>query len=409
MRRRVCTQVVEGARPASQSRSRKLPASAALLGLFVFAVSVNAMPAALLRAADEFEVGIGAMAQATAVQFAGFVVAAIVGGVLSDRLGKKHLLQAACVLLLVGAIIVSVAPGLRHAFLGAGLMGIGGGALECLSTTLLSDLFSDRRKFFLNLSQVVFCTGAVSGPFLMGLVLPVGVSWRYFFGGIAAMGAVLFVLFSVSQIPRPPHEERIHFDALVRIVRRPALMLSCAALFGYVLTESAIVIYSNAYLQTEHQAPERWAIYSLSLFWFSMGIGRFLCALIPERIAYRPVIVGLLFLTTVTLVLQNWASGWVASLVLFALSGLACSGIWPLIIGMTASVHAGYSGTVLGITIAVGALGCVVAPTVMNTFFSHLPPVAVYPAASLPLVFSLVFILWLKPSRQRSRTPSVTS
>jgi MFS family permease len=377
------------------NHSRRLPAFAALLGLFVFAVSANALPAALLRAAGEFDIGIGAMAQVSAVQFAGFFLAAIAGGVLADRLGKKHVLQGACALLLAGSIIVSLAPGLGQAFVGAGLMGIGGGTLESLSTTLLSDLFPDRRKFFLNFSQVVFCAGAVTGPFLMGLLLPLGVSWRFFFGSIGAQSVILFALFSLSHIPRPTHDERIRFEILGEIVRRPALLMSCAALFGYVLMESAVVIYVNAYLQTEHQAPERWAIYGLSLFWFSMGLGRILCALIPERVAYRPIIAGLLLLTALALLLQYWASGWVVSLVLFALAGLACAGTWPLIIGMTASRHAGYSGTVLGITIAVGALGCAAAPTVMNALFEHVPAIAVYPAVSSSLLVSVVLILLL--------------
>lgn len=335
------------------------------------------------------------MAQVSAVQFVGFIVASIAGGVLSDRLGKKHVLQGACALLLVGSMVVSLASELPHAFAGACLMGLGGGILESLSTTLLSDLFPDRRKFFLNFSQVVFSSGAVAGPFLMGLLLPLGVSWRLCFGGIGGLSIVLFGLFSISHIPKPTHDERIHFEALGRIVRRPALLMICVALFGYVLTESAVVIYANAYLQTEHHAPERWAIYGLSLFWFSMGLGRILCALIPERVPYPPVIAGLLLLTTLPLILQYWASGWVVSLVLFALTGLACAGTWPLIIGMTASRFPGYSGTVLGITIAVGAMGCAMAPTVMNALFDHITASAVFPAVSLSLVVSLVLIFLL--------------
>jgi len=93
--------------------------------------------------------------------------------------------------------------------------------------------------------------------------------------------------------------------------------------------------------------------------------------------------------------LQYWASGWVVSLVLFALTGLACAGTWPLIIGMTASRFPGYSGTVLGITIAVGAMGCAMAPTVMNALFDHITASAVFPAVSLSLVVSLVLIFLL--------------
>ena len=90
---------------------KRVPATAALFSLLVFGLSANALPATLLRAAREFAIPFQELAQVSAVQFMGFFLAAVVGGILSDRFGKKHIMQTACVLMVAGATTWTVAPG----------------------------------------------------------------------------------------------------------------------------------------------------------------------------------------------------------------------------------------------------------------------------------------------------------
>jgi fucose permease len=378
---------------------RRPAAVAALLSLFVFALSSNALPAVLLRAADGLAVSMGALAQVAAVQFAGFFIAAVAGGILADHVGKKCILLTACGLMLAGSVVWSLANNLPAAFAGGALMGLGGGVIESMSSTVLSDLFPDRRKFILNLSQVIYCAGAVAGPVIMGWLLPLGISWRVCFAGIAGAGLILTFLFARAILPVPAEDERIHLAALKAIVHRRTFILPCIAIFLYVLTETGVIVYGNAYLQTVHHAPERWAILFLSFFWIGMMAGRWGCALIPERIPYTPLIAGFLVIAALTLILQQWAGGWVSSLVLLTLTGTAFCGIWPLIVGLSASLNSGYSGTVLGVTIAAGSLGCVAAPTMLNTLFARVPPAAIFPITAVPLLLAALALLLIRQER----------
>ena len=381
---------------AEKASEKRRVAVAALVSLFVFALSSNALPAVLLRAADGLSVSMGQLAQVSAVQFSGFLVAAIAGGIFADHVGKKRVLQVACGCLLAGALTWSIARTLSMALIGGGLMGLGGGVIESMSSTVLSDLFPDRRKFVLNISQIIFCLGAISGPAMMSWLLPLGVPWRSCFLGIAIASTILLVLFSRVTLPAPTSDERIHLGALKSIVRRRSVLVPCLVLFLYVLTEASVIVYGNAYLQTVHQAPERWAIGFISLFWFGMMLGRLACAAIPERVPYAPLIASLLVVTAATLVLQQWADGWRSSLVLLTLTGVMLSGIWPLIVGMAATLNTGYSATVLGVTIAVGSLGCVVAPTLMNTLFAYAPARAIFPIIAFPLLLAALVLMITK-------------
>lgn len=391
--------------PAPSSANRTSAAAAASLSLFVFALSANTLPASLMRTAADFGITFQSLAQVSAVQFAGYFFAAVVGGVASDMFGKKLVLRAACLLMTAGAAAWAAAPGRGAAFAGAAVMGLSGGILESMGTSLLSDLYPSRRKLVLNLSQLLYCAGAIAAPFLMAWLLPRGVSWRWFFGMTAVSGMVLFALYAASDIPRPTREERIHPRALHDIARRARFWIPCLVLFCYVLSENSVIVFANAYLRTVHGAPESWAILSLSLFWASMGIGRLLCALIHEDVCYARLVAGLLTLTAACLAGQRWAATWPVSLLLFALSGLAFSGIWPLIVGMSASWNPRYSGSVLGTTIALGALGCVAAPPLVGVLMARLPGPAVFPVMALPLLLAAALLVVARKTATRRGQP----
>ena len=142
-----------------------MPAAAGLLSLLVMGASANALPAAIMRAASDFQMAPASLAQAVSVQFAAFLLAAIAGGILADVVGKKVVLQGAGLLTAAGGLLWSVAGGGAMACAASVLLGLGGGILESMGSSVLSDLFPDRRKFFLNLSQVMFCVGA--GAFVL--------------------------------------------------------------------------------------------------------------------------------------------------------------------------------------------------------------------------------------------------
>jgi fucose permease len=373
-------------RSTFQSAStRVLPAVAALISLFAFAWSANTLPAALLRASAELGISPQALAGVASAQFFAFVVTTVAAGLTADVIGKKPVFLASCVLLLLGAAACAAARNLGTAYAGGVLMGMGGGVLESMACALLSDLFPARRKLYLNLSQVVYCAGALSGSMAMGLLLPLGVSWRYFFVALSALSAGLLGLYAVSTIPPPAGHERINPERLAGLLGRTSFLVPCLVLFLYVLPESCMAVYVNYYLRQHRAAPENWAIYSLAAVWGAMAVGRLLCALLPERHSYEKILMGLLGASAIALAAQGLVSDWRASFGLFTFTGFLMSGTWPLMVGMAAQRNPVYSGTVVGLTCAAGAMGGAVAAPLMNTLFARLPPSGVFPVLALSL------------------------
>jgi len=198
-------------------------------------------------------------------------------------------------------------------------------------------MFPDRRKLLLNVSQVLFCAGAVAGPAVAGWLLPRGISWRWFFVGVGVLTGMLLVPFALCELS-PGHAHKgtgtgTGTVPLPRLICRASVWVPALAIFLYVTAEMSVALYANAYLQRAFNAPERWAILSISLFWLSMGVGRAACALVPERWSYEKLIAGLAVAAAVCMFCQWFAPGWVSALLLFAGTGFAFAGIWPLIVG----------------------------------------------------------------------------
>jgi FHS family glucose/mannose:H+ symporter-like MFS transporter len=381
----------------NQNYWKVLPAFAALFSLTVFAVSANIIPSILLRAASDFNISPELMSGATTVQFAGFIAATILGGIFADLMGKKTVFLAACFFTMSGAVIWYCAGSLGMIFLGSLTMGMGGGILESMSSALLSDLFPHKRKLYLNLSQAAYCIGAASGPFLIGMLLGMEeVSWRVIFLFLAAMAAVLLIFYSLSRIPKSIEEESISLQIFTRIMKKWSFICPCIVIFLYVFAETVHMVFINYYLRRHFQAPENWAVYGLSIFWLSMTLGRMICAFIPESVSYRKIIASLMFAGGLLMFSQLFVQQWQVGIVIFALTGFVFSGTWPLIIGLTAKINPGYSGTVIGVTVAAGAVGTVAAAPVMGLCFNLLPLSYAFTFASVSMFTGCVLILFVK-------------
>lgn len=370
--------------------SRRVTIVAACGSFFVFAVSAVILPAALVRAAEDFDVSAGTLTLVASTQFAAFFLATIVGGLLSDRYGKPPVLQVGCGLIVLGSVLWACAGNLFAAHVAAAFLGMGGGILEGMGSALLADLYPDRRKFILNLSQVAYCAGAVAGPVVMSFLLPLRLSWRIFFAAEAALGVVLLGLYRLAPPSRPSGAPGCDLMHALQFLRERSVFLPAIGLFGYVLAESGVVIYVNLYLQKQHGAPEHWAILGLSLVWAAMLVGRLLCAALPERLPTGRLITALTILSAAVLAVQFLAQGWVVSLALFGVTGFLFSGIWPLTVALCANVHPDRTGSAVGLVIAIGSLGVVVAPMVVDTLLQTGYGRYIFPVLGLALLGTVV-------------------
>jgi fucose permease len=170
-------------------------------------------------------------------------------------------------------------------------------------------------------------------------------------------------------------------------------------IFLYVTAETALVSFVNIYLFEYRGAPERAAIQAISWFWAMMLVGRLLCSVLPARLADRKLIVGTMAAGAAGIVLTIPMPGWPGVLAALLLASFLMAGAWPTIVAKTARDNADRASTVVGITVAAGSLGCIVAPPIMGLLFGAIPPSLAMVAPALPLLLGSGLAAWKRPNR----------
>jgi len=381
----------------AQAVSRRRLTAAALLSLASFAASINLVFAALVRMGDEFGVRPELLASLTSLYFVAFFIVSSASGFVSDRRGIRAPLLFGNLMTMSGGLIFASAHSAPSLVIGAIVMGMGGGATEGMCTALLARIYPGRERFVVGFSQAGYCFGAILGPLVMGILLPLGVSWRLFFIPVAALALANLVLFATSRYPPNEHAQRAAGPEVtpdptsvapeaVSLLRSPGVLRWCAIIFLYVLAETALVSFVNLYLFEYRSAPERIAIQAIAWFWAIMLVGRLLVSVLPATLADRKLIAGAMLSGATAILLSILLPGWPGALAAILAASFLMAGTWPTIVATTTRANTGQASAVVGITVAAGSLGCIVAPPFMGALFGLILPALAMAAPAVPLL-----------------------
>jgi fucose permease len=106
--------------------------------------------------------------------------------------------------------------------------------------------------------------------------------------------------------------------------------LYAAAGFLYGMLETLNGNWAIPYLSTESGVPAQGATVALAAFWAMLTLGRVLVAIVSVRGSARLIYVGLPILLIIALLMTSRAQSEADGILAFALTGLACSAIFPL-------------------------------------------------------------------------------
>ena len=399
-----------------------------LFTLVLFAMTSNVVFSSLGRVSTTFGVSSELFSFAVSVQFVGYVVTCLLIGVLSDRFGKKMMLIGSCVAAALGALGWTVSPyfaGFVADFLrlfddepsreavavvsvsiGALLLGGGGGVLEGMGSAILTDLHPDKSKFYMNLSQIAYCVGAIIPTMLVGRLYPLGLSWQWAFTGVAMSSVVMAAVCFPMCLPETSQGRAGHggLKSVMKIL--PSVTIPSICQFCYVFPETGMATFLGIYLKDYLHAPESMSIYCLPLFWAMVIAGRMFCAYLPQKQRYEWIIAALMLCSGTVIACQTFVTSWKISMMLFGLTGFAFSGIWPLNVSLATTRNLEDSGAATGITISAGALGCIVNPLVMGPLLHRNLVKAAFLSLSGLLALGAVLMLgslWFEQIRKKNR------
>src|SRR4051812_8147131 len=103
--------------------------------------------------------------------FLGSVVSQSVAGFMTDRIGHRPVLLTGLILIATGMLGLSLSPSFPFALVAAFVMGLGNGAVVVSVNLLVAQEFSESGVSALNMTNVFYGLGAITGPIVVGLLL----------------------------------------------------------------------------------------------------------------------------------------------------------------------------------------------------------------------------------------------
>ncbi|MDX1487547.1 MAG: MFS transporter [Acidiferrobacterales bacterium] len=336
-------------------------------------------------------------------QVAMAILGALVGGSLAKRLGLKHLLWIALVvnafsqLALAGSVVMNPSVAFGVVLLGTASLGLGFGLSGAPLNSYPPAFFPERRDTALVALHTSLGVGLASGPLLVGWFVAEGL-WVAFPLLLLTISVALALATLWTNLPSADLSGGTAASPAPQ--ERPATALSfwlfATITVLYAFAEGTFSNWAVIYLHEAKQLPEMTAALALSLFWAAMAGGRLLVSTLVLYVAAQRVWLFLPNVMITAFLALPYANSAATGIGLFALAGLACSGFFPLTIGLVSKrfpQHVAWVSSMMiaALMIGVGLGSFIIGPLRQWLTLEQLYQVStIYPLAALVLAFFAV-------------------
>lgn len=303
----------------------------------------------------------------------GLGVGIVVAGPISDRLPRRPLYVASCLVVLAATTTLGTATDYSALLLHTAAIGFGAGFYETILNALIVEEFDERAPRRLIFIHSAATLAASATPLLFEFARSfTPLAWHDTFRIIGFLHAGLII--AVAFVPM-----RASSRIVARAVsaadeamgkkadtanRRPddrlALAAVCVATFAYVGVESSLTLFVADHAVQDLGLEAARAARTISAFWGGLLIGRLAIGLSPRRAGPG---------TTAALaalgagIVSAFGLGWIGPPELaMAAVGFCLGGVFPIMIGLAGIALPSSAGTAVGLAGGLGSLGGFVVP-----------------------------------------------
>ena len=336
---------------------------AAYAGMFGFGIVMALLGALLPLIVARLRFNLADAGNLFLVMNAAMLVTTLTVGPLLDRFGHKPALVIAPLFVAAALVLVAQAGSFTGLMAAVVLLGIGGGALNQATNTLVADLYSDAgtKSAALNILGVFFGIGALFVPFTVGSALhSMGLAAILYLA--MALSLLPVVLSAPFVFPMPRQREGVSTAQIVRLAKEPLVLTLSFLLFFESGNEFILGGYVTTYLTRDLGESVVMASYVLAAYWGALMVGRIVLSRVALRrrggVLVRGAALGVAASTGWLLANRSAEIAPVCVVLL----GLSIATIFPTVLGMAGSRYASHSGTVFGILIGIALIGGMTMP-----------------------------------------------
>ncbi len=312
---------------------------------------------------------VGAMVAASSI---GNMLTNMSGKKFIDILGSKCTLFGSAICIFFGAGIIALGNGLSMLWLGSFLFGMGGGLNSIASTVVTLETEKKNPHAALNALNLFFGLGALVGPSIAGISHASEWSYRLAYAFAAIYSFVLAGL--ITQAKKPIAVELTEAPPpSSAILKSPELWTYALIVMFYVGVENGSWTWLNVYLQKGLHLSYEQGLFSVTLLWIGLCIGRILGHRLNLRFAPHQITIVAISLVLISLLgLITIPNLGLAAMGFCCLLGLAFGPIFPNTLGSANSRFSSSAALVSSVVISAGAVGGAFFPYLTGSFIDKL-------------------------------------
>lgn len=368
----------------------------ACLAFFSFALPDSMLGVAWPSMRLDFGQPISAAGLVPPVGVAATLTSTVLAGRLVTRLGVGRLLAASTALSTIGLLLGGLSSTFWIFLASVVLVGLAGGAIDTSLNSYAARRFGARKINFMHAS---YGLGAVISPLIVTLVLQLGATWRWAYLIVAALQAVLSMIFVATRhrwLAGPANVDQAAAKTTGSVWSRSIRINTALGLLAVGVEtgiESGAALWGYTFLTGSVGVGTSTAGLIASGYWATMVIGRLLLGALAERIGAWKVlgfaVTGLIASGGLVLVRSDVTG--IMGIVGF---GLATAPIYPLLILTTAERTADrVADQVVGFQAGASTVGAALIPSAIGLLMGrslHLFAPAMAVLSVIALVLQLI-------------------
>ncbi len=328
------------------------------LAIFLFGISLITLGSILPDLSTHYQLSEIQKGTLTMILPLGILVGSLFFGPVVDRYSYRGVLSVSILMTIVAFLIITYATKLGHLKVAFLLIGIGGGAINGATSSLISDVsdeHNENKASNLSLLGVFWGLGALGMPLILSLFSN-RFDYRTILFGIALgiIPALLYTLF--IRYPAPKNSQSISIVFIRNLLKDTTLILLSLILFFQSGWESLVTNWTTTFLTQTHELVGEVALRYLTFYMAVFTLGRLLIGFGLKRYSAR----SLFYLSTIIALIGSIFLAYTDTgfwrVISYFMMGLGLAAGFPIVLGIIGDRFARWSGTAFSIALSI-ALG----------------------------------------------------
>lgn len=344
--------------------------SAACIGMLLFGVVMISLGSILPEVTDKFQMNEAKTGYLLTLLPSGILAGSLVFGPLVDWLSYKKILIAGSLFTLLGLEGIVLSKTLVTLQLSVFCIGLGGGMLNGITNSLVSEISEEDHSANLSLLGVFFGVGALGTPVILGLLKGI-YSFETIFASLGALIILPILFFSIIRFPKSAETMGLPIKEGLEMIRDPMLLLFGFILFFQSGIEGLTNNWTTSYLRSIKEIEASNALFVLSSFVGAIAITRIALGKILRVYNSLKVMAVSYVIALMGCICMLYGGSYYVLIAGMVAIGTGLAAGFPVILGYIGKLYTHLSGTAFSIVITIALIGNVIANYTMGQVSQH--------------------------------------